>query len=101
MRTHRVGTFTLGGMLVAFGLLFLSHLCYAGITYDLIFKIWPVILILLGIEILIANFTQKGEKILYDKVAFVLIILLTFFAMGMALVQACIEYSDMHFTVYY
>jgi hypothetical protein len=100
-RTHRVGTFTLGSILVAFGTLFLLHLFIPAIAYHVIFKVWPIIFIFLGIEILIANFTQKGEKILYDTTAFALIILLSFFAMGMALVQVCFEYAGANFTLYF
>jgi hypothetical protein len=100
MRIHRVGTLTLGGMLVAFGAMFLMHLFVASITYDIIFKVWPIIFIFLGFEILIANFRQKEEKILYDKTSFVLIVFLSFFAMGMALVQTCIEYAGTHLTIY-
>lgn len=101
IRIHRVGTLTLGAMLIAFGSLFLLHLFIAGITYDMIVRIWPIIFIFLGFEILIANFRQKGEKLLYDKTSFVLIIVLSFFAMGMAIVQSCIEYAGAHITLYF
>lgn len=100
-RIHRVGTFTLGGMLITFGVLFLLHIFITGITFDIILKLWPFILIFLGVEILIANFLQKNEKIIYDKVAIFLTVVLSFFAMGMALIQACIEYTGGHITVYY
>ncbi len=86
-KIHRVGTFTLGGLLISFGVLFLLRLFISTMTYNLIFSLWPVIFIFLGIEILIANHIQKGEALIYDKSAIALIILLTFFAMGMAIVD--------------
>lgn len=86
-KTHRVGTFTLGGLLITFGVLFLLRLFLVDISYEIIFRLWPVIFIFLGIEILVANFRQKGEALIYDKTAFALIIILSFFAMGMGMVD--------------
>jgi UDP-N-acetylmuramyl pentapeptide phosphotransferase/UDP-N-acetylglucosamine-1-phosphate transferase len=100
VKTHRVGTFTLGGLLIVFGILFLLRIFYIGITYDLIFKLWPTIFIFLGGEILIANFKEQGEKLLYDKTAFVLIFVLSFFAMGMAVVDYCLNFAYNYITVY-
>ena len=100
IKCHRVGTITLGVMLVAFGTLFLLHLFFAAITYDIIFKVWPVILIFLGLEILIANIRQKDEGLIYDKTAFALIIILSFFAMGMAIVELCLEHVGEHITIF-
>ncbi len=99
-KTHRVGTFTLGGMLIIFGILFLLQIFNLGITYELIFKLWPTIFIFLGGEILIANFKQQGEQLTYDKTAFVLIVVLTFFAMGMAVVDYCMNIANNHITIF-
>jgi UDP-N-acetylmuramyl pentapeptide phosphotransferase/UDP-N-acetylglucosamine-1-phosphate transferase len=101
MKTHRVGTFTLGGMLIVFGLLFLLRIFLVDLSYDIIFKLWPIVFIFLGTEVLAANFKQKEDnKLIYDKTAFALIIILSFFAMGMAITELCIEYAGMHITVY-
>ena len=99
IKTHRVGTITLGGMLIIFGVLFLLRLFIPGMTYDLIFRLWPLLFLFLGGEILIANFRQH-DKLVYDKTAFVLIILLTFFAMGMAIVDFCINTAYRHINFY-
>jgi hypothetical protein len=101
IKTHRVGTLTLGGMLLAFGLLFLLRIFLTGLSFDIIFKLWPIIFIFLGLEILIANFVQKQEKLIYDKTAFALIILLSFFAMGMSIVEFCMEHINSHIQVIY
>jgi len=99
-KTHRVGTITLGGMLVTFGILFLLRIFLVDMTFEIIFKLWPIIFIFLGTEILIANFRQKEEKLIYDKTAFALIIILSFFAMGMAITEFCMEYAGTHLSVY-
>ena len=82
IRTHRVGSITTGIMLIAFGVMFVLHLFLGVISYDQIFKLWPIILIGLGVEVLLSNFNQ--EKIVYDKGAVFLMITVAFFAMGMA-----------------
>jgi UDP-N-acetylmuramyl pentapeptide phosphotransferase/UDP-N-acetylglucosamine-1-phosphate transferase len=86
-KTHRVGTITLGGMLITFGTLFLLRIFVTTISYHIIFKLWPIIFILLGIEVLLANFKQKEVTLVYDKTAFALIIILSFFAMGMSIAE--------------
>lgn len=90
-KTHRIGTITLGGLLITFGLLFLLRIFITSLSYGVIFKLWPIIFILLGIEILIANFRQKESSLIYDKTAFALIIILSFFAMGMSIVEFIIN----------
>lgn len=99
-KTHRVGTLTLGSMLIIFGVLFLLRIVNLGITYDLIFKFWPSIFIFLGGEILVANIKQQGDKLLYDKTAFVLLFVLSFFAMGMAVVDYCMNIAYNYISIY-
>ncbi len=82
VRTHRVGSVTTGISLIVFGGMFLLHLFSNLISYEMIFKLWPIILIGLGIEILLSNYIK--DKIIYDKAAIVLMFLIAFFAMGMA-----------------
>ena len=82
LRTHRVGTITTGLTFIAFGVMFMLHLFMNAISYDMIFKLWPTILIGLGVEVLISNFLPRN--IVYDKAAIVLMFFLAFFAMGMA-----------------
>lgn len=94
IKTHRVGTLTFGVMLITFGVLFLLRIFLPYLSYSIIFKLWPIIFIFLGLEILIANFVQKEEKLIYDKTAFALTIVLTFFAMGMSIVDYVIEHVN-------
>jgi len=71
--------------------MFLINTMFGKIGYNVILSLWPVILILLGIEVIAAYVVNKEEKIKYDRGAIFLIIILTFFAMGMAGLQVLIE----------
>ena len=82
VRTHRVGSITTGLSLIAFGVMFVIHMFLNVLSYELIFKLWPVILIGLGLELLLSNFAK--EKIVYDKAAIFLMFVMALFAMGMA-----------------
>ena len=89
-RVHRVGTITAGGSMVVFGILMLCHTIFNFIDYQTVFSLWPVILIGLGIELLLSNFVEK--RIGYDKAAVALMIIMIFFAIGMAVVEICMEH---------
>lgn len=96
MREHKVGTFTLGCMLVVFGILFLLHTFGEVVSYTLIFHCWPVILISLGIEILFSVYGRK-QLIRYDKGAIVLLMVLTLFSMGMAVADQAYTYAARYY----
>ena len=91
VRTHRVGSITTGLSLIAFGVMFFIHLFTGAITYELIFRLWPMILIGLGIEVLLSNFIK--DKIVYDKAAIFLVFVMAMFAMGMACADCIIVYN--------
>lgn len=88
---RRVGTLTAGVVLVVFGVMFLMHAMFRNISYNVILSLWPIILILLGIEVIAAYIINKEEKIKYDTGAIFLVIILSLFAMGMAGIQILIE----------
>lgn len=90
-QTRRVGTLTAGVVLIGFGVLFLLRSVMPAIDYRLIVSLWPVILVLLGIELLISGLTHKEETMRYDGWAIVLILVLAGFAMVMAGAQFCME----------
>lgn len=96
---HKVGTLTLGFMLVFFGVLFLVHTAGIALSYEIIFRFWPVILIFLGCEILLAQllYGKKDQtvRLVYDKAAVFLLIVLTFFSMGMALADIILSASQL------
>ncbi len=90
VRVHRVGSITTGISMIALGIAVLLHLIFDLISYEWIFRMWPLILIGLGIELLLSNFSK--EKIVYDKAAVVLMFLVSFFAIGMAGMDIFMEY---------
>ena len=93
-RTHRVGSVTAGFSMIVFGILLLSHSVFGFADYQLIFSFWPMILIGLGLELLLSNFMEK--KIVYDKTAVVLMIIMVFFAIGMAVAEICLEATELY-----
>ncbi len=81
---RKIGTFTFGFSLILFGVVFLLKLFLNTITYGFIFKFWPLILVILGLEVLVSYFKNNTDKIHYDAVSLVLICLISVFTMGMA-----------------
>lgn len=82
-KIRRIGTVTAGTMLILYGILFLVHSFLPVVDYRMIFNFWPVIFILLGTEILF-GIGKEGTEFKYDGGAVFLILVMTFFAMGMA-----------------
>ena len=66
MRERRIGTITMGVCLVVFGVLFLVHIFGGFLNYELIFHLWPLILIGLGIEILFYTCLASDKAGKYD-----------------------------------
>ena len=91
IRVHRVGSITAGISLVAFGILFLLRLFTDLITYEMVFSLWPVVLIGLGAEILMSNI--KTENLKYDKGAVALMMIMMIFASGMAIASEALSYA--------
>ena len=89
VRTRRVGSFTAGISMIVFGVLFLLHLMMDTMSYAVIFSLWPIVLIGLGIELFLSNFSQR--KIVYDKGSVFLLIFMAFFAMMMAFISTVVD----------
>ncbi len=88
-RIHRVGTITAGMSMIAFGVLLLLHTFFEMISYKMIFSLWPFMLIGLGLELLLSNFSEK--RIVYDKAAVFILVFMTFFVMAMAAADVCLK----------
>jgi cadmium resistance protein CadD (predicted permease) len=73
-KSKRVGTFTFGVMLVITGSVFILY-NFGWFNMKLLLSLWPVVLILLGIEVLWYSFTRDKEQepLKYDVGAFFLI----------------------------
>ncbi|MBD5522750.1 MAG: DUF4097 domain-containing protein [Lachnospiraceae bacterium] len=95
-RTRRVGSFTCGMMLVLYGILFLIHIVQPKLDYSIIFELWPLILIFLGVEILASctNKNQEKRKFVYDFWAVILVFVVAFFAMIMSVMNYFYETYD-------
>ena len=85
-RTHRVGTVTCGLMFIVYGILFLVHTITPKFSYGILFDLWPLILISLGVEILVSctRKNQEERKIVYDFPAVLLVMFLILFVVVMA-----------------
>ena len=92
IKGRRVGTLTAGIVLVMFGIMFLLRLVTSNINILLIASLWPLILVSVGIEIIVAYIINKEEKMQYDFSAIILVIILAFFAMGMGGVEFIITH---------
>lgn len=97
-RTHRVGSITTGLCMVGFGILFLLHTVFDMMSYQIIFSFWPLILVGLGIELLLSNCIKA--KLVYDKTAVFLLIVMTFFVIGLACVDVCMDASAVYLQNY-
>ena len=84
LRGRRVGTLTAGIVLVLFGILFLLRSIFSSLNFTVILSLWPIILIILGIEIILAYTINKEEQMKYDGGAIILVIGLSLFSMVMA-----------------
>lgn len=94
-RTRRVGSVTFGITLVCYGILFLIHIFIPTLRYQMIFRCWPVIFILLGGEILVENRKCNTQewKMVYDFAAILMLGIMLLFAMIMAAVDFEMAYE--------
>jgi thiol:disulfide interchange protein len=63
------------------------------LTYYYIFRLWPSLLILLGIEVLVANLGNKEEKIVYDGWAMFIMVLVLCLSAAMAGCQILLDHG--------
>ncbi len=108
MRVRRVGSVTCGILMIFFGILFMVHMFYPPLSLEVIMKLWPLILISLGGEMIASNIRQEKEggdqekeALKYDKGAILLVFLLTCFAVGMGILEYCMGYWVQYGVVYY
>ncbi|WP_130837413.1 DUF2157 domain-containing protein [Lachnoclostridium sp. Marseille-P6806] len=87
---HRVGGITLGLTLIVFGVLYLVSLVWEKLPVRFVMKLWPCVLILLGIEVLAAN-TKWKDSFRIDGAAVVMTALLLLFTMALGGASMCME----------
>ncbi len=93
IKGRRVGTLTAGIILVIFGTILLLRTFMPAFNLSWIISLWPVVLIFLGIEIIASYVINKEEKMQYDFAAIMLVIILSFFAIGMGGAEFLIHHA--------
>lgn len=89
---RRVGSVTLGICLIGYGVMFLLHIFW-NLSYTFIFQIWPLLFILLGLEVLAGSFIHRDTKIRLDLFACIMIFITICFAMFLGIVNYGIEHN--------
>jgi len=94
MKSRKIGVLTLGVALVAFGALFLARVFAPWFDYARVLQFWPVVLILLGVEVLVSALLPKKEgepSFKLDAVSIILLFAVLFLACGLAAAQFALE----------
>lgn len=89
MRKRRVGTLSLGILLIGLGIALLMAQILKTNTLNVLFKWWPIIFVALGLEVLLYTYTAKEEqpKVKYDIFSIFMIFVLIFSGIGMFALQ--------------
>lgn len=74
-RVRRVGTFTMGCVMILAGIAICVSLFGGGLSLELLFRLSPLVLVALGVEVLLAS-RHKGDRLKYDFVSVILCIVL-------------------------
>ena len=93
-RTHKVGTITLGLTLILCGVAFLLQTFWSIFTFSSVCRFWPVIFIILGLEILISNFLDSKGTFVYDKGSIFLCFIVTGFAMVLGFINQILTLAE-------
>ncbi|MBS4220571.1 hypothetical protein KHA96_19925 [Bacillus sp. FJAT-49711] len=89
MRTWRVGSFSMGGALVFLGVFLLLQQVLDWDPAIALLSWWPVLFIILGIEILVylALFNKENSRVKYDFISIIFIGFIGTLGLGVALLQ--------------
>lgn len=84
MQSRRVGTLTLGILLIVLGIIYFLITVFNIPLEKKILEFWPLILVSLGTEVLVLNniALKKDMTLKYDFISFMLIIIMLFFSFG-------------------
>jgi membrane-bound ClpP family serine protease len=93
VRKWRVGTFSMGILLILVGALLLFGELNSMSTVKLIFTWWPVVLITLGFEVLAHVYFSREEhpKVQYDGFSIFIILVIIMISLGVYGVKFAIE----------
>lgn len=102
MRQWKLGALTLGALLIILGVLIIIFRATGLAVIDKILIWWPLVLIMLGLEILAFNFFSNNEspKIKFDGFSVFAIILLILFCISSFILTSISNhiYEDIDFT---
>jgi len=90
VRVHRVGSITAGASMVLWGVLFILYELRVIAELNIVLKLWPLILVGLGTEILWYN--AKEDNLIYDKGAVLMMAIMSAFSMLMAMADRFMTY---------
>ncbi len=84
MRRWRVGNLSSGIVLIILGFVLLTSLLKGAIFTEYILKLWPVVLVILGFEILIYTYfsSEEESKVKYDIFSMLMMGFIGIFSMG-------------------
>ncbi len=91
-RQRRVGSLTAGAALILTGLAIGASLLWPSFDLTMVFRLCPLILIFLGIEVVASNFAGSDVQIKYDFLSFFLSIVLVFSALGLSTIPYFVTY---------
>ena len=89
VRPRRVGTISLGISLVGFVIVFLLRIFWSAFPVVEAIRFWPVLLIILGTEILLAGIGKK--EFVIDKASVILLFISIVFVNCLAIAQYAID----------
>lgn len=92
-KIHRVGSITFGVVLIILGVLLLLQLIIPALTYTAILNFWPATLILLGLEVLIANMRSDQVAFQFDGWS----IFFLFMILGFTICIGMLDFVLVHF----
>lgn len=90
MKQRRIGTLTLGIALIMIGIIIPTSLIFKDAALKII-QFSPLILIVLGVEILYFAIRYKEEKFRYDGLSIFLVLIITFTTIGASTISPLID----------
>jgi len=93
-KNYYVGRYTAGTVCILGGILYILSLFTTIISLQTACKLWPLIFIGVGAELIIASVKAKGEKIRYDWLSIVLIFVMISAAFMMQIFNMIVTYVD-------
>lgn len=94
-RVRRVGTFSMALSLIATGVILVLRVFIPNFNFSLVLKLAPIVLVFLGLEILVANFTPGLQKLKYDVLSVFVCLVLIAAALMFSFIPDWVARQDM------